>query len=61
METVKWKLANSILTEVEGLKECTSITGIIALAELITMDAEHLAEIIKEEEEFMEQQERKVA
>lgn len=53
---IKLKLANSILIEIEALRECQTITGCLNIAECMTRDALQLAEIIKQEET-----ERKVA
>jgi hypothetical protein len=66
MKSQKWKLANSILIEIEGIKECTDLRGSIALAELMTMDAFKLANLVKTEEELDEiieliENERKVS
>ena len=47
---MKLKLANNIMIESEALRECTSLLGSVALAELLTKNAIELAEIIVLEE-----------
>lgn len=43
---MKLKIANNIMIEAQAARECTNATGSLALIELLTRDAIHLAELV---------------